>query len=196
MLSQRWRSSRVGRMFALIIARVWTCLPVCVDAWLLLLSARFIHPDTDTFLFFVFSGCDQHFLGSWHCPSLTSPLSLPAHSFSSSAGNTLETWPRQHCWWAASLQDRQVSKRRSGCFVDPSPRWNASNATRVPLLSQFALLFRHTGPNVSFLRRNVQSAVWVQGWWCEKPARVIHENFVYGESQRIIKWINYTEQNM
>lgn len=48
------------RLFALVMVCVRTCLSLYVNAWLLLLSAHFIHPDTDTF----YSGCDQHFLGS------------------------------------------------------------------------------------------------------------------------------------
>lgn len=48
------------RLFALVMVCVQTCLSLCVNAWLHLLSAHFIHPDTDTF----YSGWDQHFLGS------------------------------------------------------------------------------------------------------------------------------------
>ncbi len=47
-------------LFALVMVRVPTCRLLYLNAWLLLLSAHFIRPDTDTF----YSGCDQHFLGS------------------------------------------------------------------------------------------------------------------------------------
>lgn len=95
------------RLFALLMLWAQRCLSLCANAWLRLLSAHFIHPDTDTF----YSGWDQHFL--WHLTLSRANVTTPSHTqLNGSTGNTR---PQRHPSWVTTFLPQP-----SPCSTDKS----------------------------------------------------------------------------